>query len=75
MSPFGRKLDLATRIFDVECKCGKEFRASFEVGAAGAGTDRGFLVQPSGQCPHCGLKLEEVEPPRGPVTPGGRSRA
>jgi hypothetical protein len=52
---------IATRLFDVECLCGGEFRIALEVGAAVPAAD-GFLAPPSGQCPHCGLRLEEIEP-------------
>jgi len=62
--------DRATRLFDVECVCGGEFRVALEVDAARPRPARGFLAAPSGRCPHCGLRLEQVEPPDAP--PGRR---
>ncbi len=49
-----------TRLFDVECVCGGEFRVSLET--EGPRPDDGFLAPPSGRCPHCGLRLEEIDP-------------
>ena len=51
------------RLFDVECECGGEFRVSLECLTAGPRPAAGFLAQPSGQCPHCGLRLDEIRPP------------
>ena len=53
------------RLFDVECQCGGEFRVSLETAEPQPGD--GFLAPPSGQCPHCGLKLDEIEPPGPPA--------
>jgi hypothetical protein len=51
----------ATRLFDVECVCGGEFRVALEVDP-GAARDGGFLAPPAGSCPHCGLQLERIDP-------------
>jgi hypothetical protein len=56
------RLDPPTRLFDVECVCGGEFRATLDVVPPDRRPDRGFLAPPSGRCPHCGLRLEEIEP-------------
>jgi hypothetical protein len=50
-----------TRLFDVECECGGEFRVALEVGSA-TSPPSGFLAPPCGQCPHCGLDLAAIEP-------------
>ena len=55
------KLDPATRLFDVECVCGGEFRVPLEIDPAGRRPAQGFLAPPAGRCPHCGLRLEEIE--------------
>jgi len=60
-----KRLDPATRLFDVECVCGGEFRVALEVDAARPRPARGFLAEPSGRCPHCGLRLEQVGPLEG----------
>ena len=58
-----KRLDPATRLFDVECVCGGEFRVALEVDPDRPRPPRGFLAPPAGRCPHCGLLLERVEPP------------
>jgi hypothetical protein len=56
-----RSPDPRFRLFDVECECGEQFRVSLEVPAAESLPDGDFLVPPSGKCPWCGLRLEEIE--------------
>ncbi len=76
--PFPWKRHDRSRIFYVECQCGAEFQVTYEPAAAlHAGPDR-FLVELSGACPSCGLRLEEIEPLGEVPTPppsAGQSRA
>jgi hypothetical protein len=57
-----KRLDPATRLFDVECVCGGEFRVTLEIDTAGRKPRPGFLATPAGRCPHCGLRLEQIDP-------------
>ena len=62
------------RMFEVECECGAEFR----VGSGPvieAPPPEGFLVQLTGRCPQCGLRLEEIVPPGAPPRPGPEARS
>ncbi len=60
-----KKLPEGVRLFYVECECGEEFKAYVEVDEGAARPEKGLLVPVSGECPWCGLKLEEIELPGG----------
>jgi hypothetical protein len=60
--PRWQKFDPDVRLFEVECRCGAEFRVHAEADPGAPVPAEGFLVQLSGQCPWCGLRLEEIEP-------------
>ncbi len=63
-----------SRLFEVECECGEEFRVPYDPEtAAPRPGDRSLLVPLEGRCPWCGLRLEEIEPFR--PSPEARSRA
>ena len=60
--PRWKRFDPGVRLFDVECECGAEFRVPIDVDAHATRPATGFLVPPSGRCPRCGLRLEQIEP-------------
>jgi hypothetical protein len=60
--PRWQKFDPAVRVFEVECRCGAEFRVPYDPEAAARRPDDPFLARLTGSCPWCGLKLEEIEP-------------
>jgi hypothetical protein len=57
-----RKLPPGSRLFDVECACGQEFRVPYHPEDAEPRPDDPFLARLQGSCPWCGLRLEEIEP-------------